>query len=114
MPCIIRWRLFLIFLSLQRLPYTLFKEETMSDDIKVAPDGITPTRTLDAKGLSCPMPLLRTKKEMDKINAGEILEILGTDPGSRNDLPGWCTRSGHVYLGEKEDSGFFRFYIQKK
>ncbi|MBU4178094.1 MAG: sulfurtransferase TusA family protein [Desulfurivibrionaceae bacterium] len=86
----------------------------MSDDIKVAPDGITPTRTLDAKGLSCPMPLLRTKKEMDKINAGEILEILGTDPGSRNDLPGWCTRSGHVYLGEKEDSGFFRFYIQKK
>ena len=50
----------------------------------------------------------------DKINAGEILEILGTDPGSRNDLPGWCTRSGHIYLGEKEDSGFIRFYLQKK
>ncbi|MBU1405335.1 MAG: sulfurtransferase TusA family protein [Proteobacteria bacterium] len=86
----------------------------MSDNVTVAPDGITPTRTLDAKGLSCPMPLLRTKKEMDKINAGEILEILGTDPGSRNDLPGWCTRSGHTYMGEKEDAGFFRFYIQKK
>lgn len=86
----------------------------MSDDAKVAPDGITPTRTLDAKGLSCPMPLLRTKKEMDKINSGEILEILGTDPGSRNDLPGWCTRTNHIYLGEKEDAGFFRFYIQKK
>ncbi|MDH5524845.1 MAG: sulfurtransferase TusA family protein [Desulfobulbaceae bacterium] len=86
----------------------------MSDDIKIAADDIKPTRTLDAKGLSCPMPLLRTKKEMDKINAGEILEILGTDPGSRNDLPGWCSRSGHNYLGEKEDSGFFRFYIEKK
>jgi len=86
----------------------------MSDDQKKAPDGITPTRTLDAKGLSCPMPLLRTKKEMDKLNVDEILEVLGTDPGSRNDLPGWCTRSGNVYLGEKEDSGFFRFYIQKK
>ncbi len=83
-------------------------------DTKTAPDGVTPTRTLDAKGLSCPMPLLRTKKEIDKLGAGEILEILGTDPGSRNDLPGWCERSGHDYLGEKEDSGFFRFYIQKK
>jgi len=83
-------------------------------DAKTAPDGVTPTRTLDAKGLSCPMPLLRTKKEIDKLGSGEILEVLGTDPGSRNDLPGWCERSGHVYIGEKEDSGFFRFYIQKK
>ncbi len=83
-------------------------------DVKTAPDGITGDRTLDAKGLSCPMPLLRTKKEMDKINSGEVLEILGTDPGSRNDLPGWCDRSGHEYLGEAEDSGFIRFYIKKK
>ena len=102
------------FIEFAKLPLHLIKEKTMSDDIKVAPDGINPTRTLDAKGLSCPMPLLRTKKEMDKINSGEILEILGTDPGSRNDLPGWCTRSGHIYLGEKEDSGFIRFYLQKK
>jgi len=83
-------------------------------DIKVASGDITPTRTLDAKGLSCPMPLLRTKKEIDKINSGEILEILGTDPGSRNDLPGWCARSGHEFLGEKEDAGFIRFYVRKK
>ncbi len=82
-------------------------------DILAAPDDIKGDRTLDAKGLSCPMPLLRTKKEIDKIDAGQILEILGTDPGSRNDLPGWCERSGHKFLGEKEDSGFFRFYIQK-
>jgi tRNA 2-thiouridine synthesizing protein A len=83
-------------------------------DIKVAPDGIVTASTLDAKGLSCPMPLLRTKKEIDKINSGEVLEILGTDPGSRNDLPGWCTRSGHEFLGEKEDAGFIRFYVRKK
>lgn len=83
-------------------------------DIKVAPEGITAASTLDAKGLSCPMPLLRTKKEIDKINSGEVLEILGTDPGSRNDLPGWCTRSGHEFLGEKEDAGFIRFYVRKK
>lgn len=83
-------------------------------DVKQAPENLEVAKTLDAKGLSCPMPLLRTKKEIDKIGSGDILEILGTDPGSRNDLPGWCERSGHEYVGEKEDSGFFRFYIKKK
>jgi tRNA 2-thiouridine synthesizing protein A len=80
---------------------------------KVAPDDVQVDATLDAKGLSCPMPLLKTKKEMGKISSGQVLEVLGTDPGSRNDLPGWCTKSGHEFLGEKEDDGFFRFYIQK-
>lgn len=83
-------------------------------DIKTAPDNVQANRTLDAKGLSCPMPLLRTKKEIDKIKSGEILEVLGTDPGSRNDLPGWCTRAGHEFVGEREESGYFRFFIKKK
>ena len=84
----------------------------MSDN-KIAPDNLEVASTLDAKGLSCPMPLLRTKKEIGKIGSGEVLEILGTDPGSRNDLPGWCERSGHEYMGEKEESGYFRFFIKK-
>ena len=83
-------------------------------DVKKAPDNLEVARTLDAKGLSCPMPLLRTKKEIDKIKSGEVLEILGTDPGSRNDLPGWCSRAGHEFVGEKEESGYFRFFIKKK
>jgi len=66
-------------------------------DLKVAEDGIEVASTLDAKGLSCPMPLLRTKKEIGKIASGEVLQIDGTDPGSRNDLPGWCARAGHEY-----------------
>ncbi len=82
-------------------------------DAKIAPDGINADHTLDAKGLSCPMPMLRTKKEIDKIESGQVIEILGTDPGTRNDLPGWCERSGHEWLGEKEDTGFMRFYIKK-
>ena len=82
-------------------------------DVKVAEDGLDVAAVLDAKGLSCPMPLLRTKKEIGKINTGEILQIDGTDPGSRNDIPGWCDRAGHEYLGEKEQSGFFSFYVKK-
>jgi tRNA 2-thiouridine synthesizing protein A len=80
---------------------------------KVAPEGLKVAHTLDAKGLSCPMPILKTKKEIGKVKSGEILEVLGTDPGTRNDIPGWCERSGHEYLGEKEDSGFIHFYIKK-
>lgn len=82
-------------------------------DVKKAPEGLNPAAVLDAKGLSCPMPLLRTKKEIGKIKSGEILQIDGTDPGSRNDIPGWCARSGHEYLGEKEQTGYMSFFVQK-
>jgi tRNA 2-thiouridine synthesizing protein A len=82
-------------------------------DVKTAPEGLDVVAVLDAKGLSCPMPLLRTKKEIGKIDGGQILQIDGTDPGSRNDIPGWCTRAGHEYLGEKEESGYISFFVQK-
>ncbi|HIE33040.1 MAG TPA: sulfurtransferase TusA family protein [Thermodesulfobacteriaceae bacterium] len=82
-------------------------------DIKVAPDDIKADMTIDCKGLSCPMPLLKTKKAIQKLQSGQILEVLGTDPGSRNDIPGWCERAGHEFLGVKEDAGFMRFYIRK-
>ena len=90
-----------------------FQEESKMSDLKVAEDGIEVAATLDAKGLSCPMPLLRTKKEIGKIASGEVLQIDGTDPGSRNDLPGWCARAGHEYLGEKEQSGYISFFVKK-
>ncbi|MBU0728269.1 MAG: sulfurtransferase TusA family protein [Proteobacteria bacterium] len=76
-------------------------------------DSIKADDVLDTKGLSCPMPLLKTKKAIGKMEAGQILEVVGTDPGSKNDLPGWCERTGHKYLGVREEEGFFRFYIQK-
>lgn len=74
---------------------------------------IHPAETLDTKGLSCPMPLLRAKKAIDKLDSGQVLEILGTDPGSKNDLPGWCERSGHAFLGFVEQAGVIKFFIKK-
>jgi tRNA 2-thiouridine synthesizing protein A len=50
---------------------------------------------------------------MGKLGSGDVLQVDGTDPGSRNDIPGWCERAGHEYLGEKEGSGFISFYIKK-
>ena len=75
-------------------------------------ENMTPNETLDARGLSCPMPLLKTKKVISKMASGQILEILGTDPGSKNDLPSFAKKTGHEYLGEKEDEGFTRFYMK--
>ena len=76
-------------------------------------DNIKPDRTVDAKGLECPMPLLKAKKEIDAMESGQVLEIIGTDEGSKIDLPGWCDRVGHSYLGVKEEANFFKFYIKK-
>ena len=75
-------------------------------------NDITPDETLDCRGLSCPMPLLKTKKATGKMKSGQILEILGTDPGTKNDLPGFAKKAGHEYLGDKEDAGFTRFYLK--
>lgn len=77
-------------------------------------EGITPDETLDCRGLSCPMPLLKTKKAVGKMTSGQIIEVLGTDPGTKNDLPNFANKAGHEYLGEKEDEGFIRFYLKVK
>jgi tRNA 2-thiouridine synthesizing protein A len=75
---------------------------------------ITADETLDCRGLSCPMPVLKTKKALGKLTSGQILEVLSTDPGTRNDLPSFAQRAGHEYLGEREDEGFVRFYLKAK
>lgn len=70
-------------------------------------------KTLDAKGLACPMPIVRTKKEIDSLNAGEVLEVLVTDKGSLKDIPAWAESSGHTIVDQKEENGVLYFYIQK-
>lgn len=77
-------------------------------------DDIKPDDTLDCRGLTCPMPLIKTRKKVDKMKSGEVLEILSTDPGTKNDLPAFASRMGHEYLGEKQDEGFSRFYLKVK
>jgi tRNA 2-thiouridine synthesizing protein A len=74
---------------------------------------LKPDEILDVRGLSCPMPILRIKKTMERLLTGQVLEVLGTDPGTRNDLPTWARRAGNEYLGEKQKDGFFHFYVRK-
>ena len=77
-------------------------------------DDITPDETLDCRGLSCPMPVLKTKKAIGNMKSGQILEIMSTDPGTKNDMPAFTKRAGHEYLGVKDDVGFTRLYVKVK
>jgi len=70
-------------------------------------------QTLDCKGLSCPMPILKLAKEMKSLETGKVLELLGTDPGSKSDVPKWCDKTGNGLLGQEEDGGVYKYYIRK-
>lgn len=71
------------------------------------------TQTLDARNLSCPLPILRTKKALNTMNEGDLLEIQATDPGSVNDLSSFCEQTGNTLVSsESADDGFF-FVIRK-
>jgi len=71
------------------------------------------TKTLDAKGLACPMPIVKTKKAIDTIKSGEVLEVVVTDKGALNDIPAWAKSGGHTVLEQKTEEDVLYFYIQK-
>ncbi|MCM3636186.1 sulfurtransferase TusA family protein [Sporosarcina luteola] len=71
------------------------------------------TKVLDAKGLACPMPVVRARKTMKEMETGEILEIFTTDKGSVADMTAWAKSSGHEMVDQKEDAGVFTFWIKK-
>ena len=70
-------------------------------------------KTLDAKNLSCPLPILRTKKAIADIQLGEYLEVLATDPGSVADFNAWTTSTGHELIKNYENGGIYRFIIKR-
>lgn len=68
---------------------------------------------LDAKGVSCPLPILKTKKAMDALEQGQVLKVEATDPGSKNDMAAWARRTGNEILRVDEGPGMYTFYIKK-
>ena len=72
------------------------------------------TRTLDCSGLFCPMPVVNTKFELEKMKKGEILEIIADDPGFEKDLPIWCEMTGEKLLELKKEGNVLKGYVQKK
>jgi tRNA 2-thiouridine synthesizing protein A len=69
--------------------------------------------TVDARGQSCPGPLVSLHKALRGAERGDVLELLATDPGSRSDVPSWAKLSGNELLETAEDDGVFRYVIRK-
>lgn len=68
---------------------------------------------LDAKGLACPMPIVKTKKEMNELAPGKVLEVQATDKGSKADIRAWAESVGHQYLGTLEDGEILKHFLRK-
>ncbi len=80
-----------------------------------SPPRITADKVLDASGLSCPIPLLKTKKALEALNPGEILKVISTDPGSSEHIPGLGNRNGNSLQGiEHTEAGTVVYFIKKE
>jgi tRNA 2-thiouridine synthesizing protein A len=71
-------------------------------------------KELDARGLSCPLPILKTKKALTDLASGQVLKILATDPGSVKDMQAFANQTGHPLLASTEENKAFVFYLRKK
>jgi len=75
---------------------------------------IPPTsEELDCRGLACPIPIIKTRKAMDRMMDGQVLKIIATDPGSINDMAAWATKTGNDLIYQESDTATFTFYIRK-
>jgi rhodanese-related sulfurtransferase/TusA-related sulfurtransferase len=74
---------------------------------------VTVNKILDAKGLACPMPIVKTKKEMTTLEPGQVMEIQATDKGSTADLKAWAQSTGNQYLGTIEEGDTLKHYLRK-
>ncbi|MBU6312328.1 MAG: sulfurtransferase TusA family protein [Actinomycetales bacterium] len=71
-------------------------------------------KTVDAKGQSCPMPVLMTAKGIKEVDSGQVILVETTDNGARSDIPAWASQTGNELVGSEESDGVMRFYIKKK
>jgi tRNA 2-thiouridine synthesizing protein A len=71
-------------------------------------------KELDARGLNCPLPILRCKKALADLSAGQVLKIVATDPGSVKDFQAFAKQTGNELLSSAEAGGEFQFFMKKK
>ena len=69
---------------------------------------------VDAKGLSCPLPIVKTAQAMKDLASGQLLEVLATDPGSTKDFEAWSKSTGNALVEQSADGGVYRFVLRHK
>ena len=71
-------------------------------------------KELDARGLNCPLPILRCKKALAEISSDQVLKVMATDPGSVKDFQAFCKQTDHELLSLEQNESLFTFYIRKR
>jgi tRNA 2-thiouridine synthesizing protein A len=71
------------------------------------------TKIVDARGLICPLPVLRARKALQSVAKGAAIEVLATDPAALKDFPAFCSESGNTLEAQSEDAGTYRFTIRR-
>lgn len=69
--------------------------------------------TLDCIGLYCPMPIVKTSQRIKELSGGEVLEVVSDDKGIKSDMPAWCEKTGHEFLGLEEEDDEIKVYVRK-
>ena len=75
--------------------------------------GLKPSKVEDARGTSCPGPLLAVKRSITEVPVNEIMEVLSSDIGTKRDIPKWSEKMGHEYLGTIEEAGYWRLFLKR-
>jgi tRNA 2-thiouridine synthesizing protein A len=84
---------------------------------ELAPGAATvpdPVRTVDARGLACPMPVLELAKVVPEVDVGDRVVLLATDPAAKVDVPVWCRMQRHALRTAAEDAGVWRFEVERR
>jgi len=74
---------------------------------------IQAAKAVDARAMSCPGPLLEAKKSIGAVKVGEVLEIWSGDTNTKNDMPRWCEKVGHAFLGTLPGEGYERLFVRR-
>ena len=80
---------------------------------EIAPDALTPDAELDCVGLFCPMPIARTKEEIEKIEVGQVLKVEADDPAAEEDITRWAKRTGHKVIALQKTGTIITFWIKR-
>jgi tRNA 2-thiouridine synthesizing protein A len=80
-----------------------------TEDLKT----LTADKIVDARGTACPGPLLAAKKAIGEVDSGQIMEILSSDEGTKLDIPKWCQKMSHEFLGILEEDSYSRMFLKK-
>jgi tRNA 2-thiouridine synthesizing protein A len=72
------------------------------------------TQRIDARGLSCPLPIVKTAQAVKSLPSGAVVELLATDPGSIKDVAAWCRATGNELIEQTSDAAVYRFVIRRK